>query len=261
MRLTRLKRAIHFEIAGPPRAPVVLFVHSLGTDARVWDAQVTALSRQFRCLRYDLPGHGLSDPAPAGFGIDELSADALALLDETGAPRGHVCGLSLGGMIAQRVATLAPDRVDRLALCATALRVGTAQSWNDRVAAIRSSGLEALADGILARWFTAGLRERHPETWSAYRAMLARTSAEGYIGGCLALANADLRSQASAIVAPTLVIVGDQDVATPPDTAQALCRAIAGARLAVVAGAAHILQAERPSETSALLIEHLDVST
>jgi 3-oxoadipate enol-lactonase len=259
LKLTLGRRTVRFEIAGPPRAPVVLFVHSLGTDLRIWDAQARALSARLRCLRYDLPGHGQSDDRPPGFGLDELSADALALLDEVGAPRAHVCGLSLGGMVAQRLAARAPDRVERLALCATALRVGTAQSWAERVEAVRHAGLEALAEGILGRWFTPELRVRQPETWAAHRDMLCRTSVEGYVGGCLALADADLQAQAAAIRAPTRVIVGDQDVATPPLAAQAVCRAIAGANLSVLRGAAHMLTAERSQELTTLLVEHLDV--
>ena len=258
MKLVRRQRAIHFDIAGPPGAPVVLFVHSLGTDLGVWEAQARSLSARFRCLRYDLPGHGTSEAGPEESGFDELCADALALLDEVHAPTAHVCGLSLGGMVGQRLATLAPGASDRLVLCATALRVGTEAAWSYRIAAVRRAGLEALADDILARWFTAGLRERRPDTWAVYRETLSRTSVDGYVAGCRALASTNLTDQAPAIRAPTLVIVGDRDVATPPQAAAALRGAIARARLVVLSGAAHILNAERPSEMTALLASHLD---
>ncbi|MFG1346662.1 3-oxoadipate enol-lactonase [Xanthobacter autotrophicus DSM 431] len=255
-------RTTHYALEGAADAPVLLLANSLGTSFPVWDAVMPALTSRFRVLRYDMPGHGLSDAAPlpdeaTGYSIAGLAGNALALLDALGIGKAHVCGLSIGGMVAQHLAAHAPARVDRLVLCDTAMRIGPASVWNERIAGIRRDGLPAIAPGVMARWFTDGFRERVPHIVRGYANMVARTTLEGYVGCALAVRDADLTGSAAGIKAPTLVVVGDKDPSTPPAAAEALAAAIPGARLAVIADASHIPCVEQPETLARLLLAHL----
>jgi 3-oxoadipate enol-lactonase len=169
----------------------------------------------------------------------------------------HFCGLSIGGMVGQKLAAKAPDRVLSLVLCDTASRIGPPGIWDDRIAAIRSGGLAGIADAVLARWFTPDFLSGRPDEARGYRNMLTRTPAAGYIGCCLAIRDADLRTDDAQIACPTLVVVGGQDLSTPPAAARELAEAIRGARLATVDGAAHIPTVERPETLNAILLEFL----
>jgi 3-oxoadipate enol-lactonase len=251
--------AVHYDLSGPEGAEVVMFGNSLGTNFHVWDPQAAALSRRYRVLRYDKRGHGLTEtPAEEAYTIAQLAADAAALLDALGIERVHFCGLSIGGMIGQKLAATAPRRVASLALCDTANRIGPPQLWNDRIAAIRAAGsVAAIASATLARWFTPGFLAANEAVGAGYHAMLSRTPAAGYIGCALAIRDEDLASDDARIESPTLVIVGEQDSATPVASAQALAAAIRGARLAIVADAAHISPIEQPERLTALLSEFL----
>ena len=253
--------ALHHRLDGPEHAPVLVLANSIGTDLSLWDDEVAALSARWRVLRYDPRGHGRS-PAPAGpYKIDDLGADLLALLDRLGIERASICGLSLGGMVAMWVAINAPERVDRLVLCATAPRLGPPELWTERAEAVRADGMEAVLEGVLERWFTAGFRDLNPAAVERVAGMLRATPAEGYASCCEAIRELDLRDALAAIEAPTLVIAGAEDPATPPEGALELRAAIAGARLVVLPEAAHIVHLAQPDAFGAALVDHLGGST
>jgi 3-oxoadipate enol-lactonase len=253
---------MHYEWSGRADGPVLLFANSLGTNFHVWDPQAAFLANRFRILRYDMRGHGLTDcplvpEGGPGYTIDMLADDALALFDALKVKRAHVCGLSIGGLVAQRVAAKAGDRVAALVLCDTANRIGPPQIWTDRAAAVRKGGVAAIADAVMTRWFTPKfLTERKAEA-AGMKNMLSRTPGDGYIGCCYAIRDADLRDDDTKIVAPTLVIVGDQDAATSPAAAKEMSEAIKGARLEIVTGAAHIPTIEQPAAINRLLDDFL----
>ena len=251
---------MHVRIEGPPGAPAVLMLHSLGTCLHVWDAQAAALSSSYRVIRPDLRGHGLTSVTPAPYSIAVLARDMLALLDALGVEQAHVAGLSIGGMVAQGLAALAPTRVRSLILCDTAMTIPTAESWHQRVAGVRANGMASIADGVLARWVTPGYMAR-PEALGL-KAMLLRTDAEGYCGAALAIAGEDLTEATSCLRMPALVLVGDQDVSTPVAAAQAMAAAIPGARLQVIPGAGHIPNDEQAEIVNAAIQDFLrpDVS-
>jgi len=252
---------VHYDLAGPAGAPVVMLANSLGTSFQVWDLQAAALGATYRVLRYDKRGHGLTDCPPGAYTIDQLAEDAAGLLDALDIERVHFCGLSIGGLIGQALAVRAPGRVASLLLFDTANRIGPAQMWDERIAAVRAHGLAAIADAVLARWFTpAFLAQASPEALGA-RTMLMRTPAEGYIGCCLAIRDADLRAVDARIACPTLVIVGEHDAATPPEAAQALAKAIPGARLTTIPGAAHIPTLEQPGKVTEIITRFLAEQT
>jgi 3-oxoadipate enol-lactonase len=253
---------MHYAWSGRADGPVLLFVNSLGTNFHVWDPQAAFLADRFRILRYDMRGHGLTDCPPVpeggpGYTIDMLADDALGLLDALKVKRAHVCGLSIGGLVAQRVAAKAGDRVASLVLCDTANRIGPPEIWKDRIAAVHKGGTAAIAGGVMQRWFTPPfLAERKAEAAGMVN-MLTRTPTDGYVGCCYALRDADLRADDAKITAPTLVIVGDQDAATSPALAKELSEAIKGARLEIVTGAAHIPTIEQPAAINRLLGDFL----
>ncbi len=247
---------VHVEIAGPATAPALLLLHSLGTEARVWEAQAAALAERFRVIRPDLRGHGLTGTTPGPGSIAGLARDALAVLDALAVDRVHVGGLSIGGLVAQSVAALAPGRVRSLMLCDTALAIPPPDFWRERAAIVRARGMAAIADAVVSRWVTPGFLD-DPST-HGLRTMLLRTDAEGYAAAAEAIAAADLLADTAALRLPALVLVGAQDPATPPAAAQALAAAIPGAMLEVIADASHIPTFEQAGHVTTALRHFLD---
>ncbi|MBV9735014.1 MAG: 3-oxoadipate enol-lactonase [Acidisphaera sp.] len=247
--------SVHVQLDGPRAAPALLLLHSLGTALHVWDGQVEALSRSFCVIRPDLRGHGLTGVTPGPYTIEGLARDALAVLDALGIGTAHVAGLSIGGMIAQSLAAQAPGRVASLILCDTAMAIPPPELWRERAATVRASGMAVLADAVMARWVTPGFMQA-PEA-HGLRAMLLRTDPEGYAGAAEAIAVADLSAQTAALRVPTLILVGEQDEATPPASAEAMRRAIPGAVLEPIAGAAHIPTVERPDAVAEAMLRFL----
>src|SRR3954451_11910360 len=149
--------------AGSPDAPPILFSNSLGTTHRMWDAVVAELSAEFRCIRYDMRGHGASTRGREPFEISDLAGDAIAILDNLAIDRIHFAGLSIGGMTGQALAIHHPERLASLTLMAKTAFMPPASAWNDRAALIRREGTTAILDATLERWFKAGFVLRAPD--------------------------------------------------------------------------------------------------
>ena len=254
--ITCAGQAIHFSDTGPKTGRALVFANSLGTDLRVWDALVPLLPAGLRVVRYDKRGHGLSDCPPGPYAMADLVAEAEAICDGLGLDDVTFVGLSIGGLIGQGLAAKRPDLIRALVLMDTAAKIGTAEMWNDRIAAIRAGGIAALVDPILERWFTPGFRTSEP-SFALWRNMLLRTPVEGYLGCCAAIAGADLTGTTRALRLPVLALVGDQDGSTPPDLVRATA-ALVGAECHVIAGAGHIPCVEQPAATARLLTEFLE---
>lgn len=245
-----------FVIDGAVDAPPVVLSNSLGTTLAMWDPQLPALTRDFRVLRYDHAGHGRAATTRVA-SVAELGQGLLDQLDEHGVERISFCGLSLGGAVGMWLALNAPQRIDRLVLACTSARFGTPEGWRQRTDAVRTGGVEAVADAVLALWFSEQMRRASPALVVAYRDMMISADREGYAGCCEALAAWDPGDELAAITAPTLVLAGSEDAATPPEQGAAIQRHISGARLCVLAGAGHLANLERPAEFNRLLLEHL----
>lgn len=248
--LTRPFGALHIRIDGPEGAPAVVFSNSLGTDLRLWDAVLPLLPSDLRIVRYDKRGHGLSDHA-GGMKIEDHAADAIAVIEATGHGPVVFVGLSIGGLIGQVVASQRPDLVRALVLSNTAARLGTAESWQARIDAVTADGLALIADAVMDRWFAEPFRTS--PACALWRNMLLRTSVEGYIAACHALASADQRGATAALRLPTLVIAGSEDGASPPDLVQATADLILGAAYRVLPGAGHLPCVETPAAWSAIV--------
>lgn len=124
---------IHYQIIGAPAAkPVIVFVNSLGTDFRIWRDVIVRLAGDFAIVLYDMRGHGLSDLGQLPYSIEDHATDLAALLDMLSVDKAFVCGLSVGGLIAQSLYQRRPELVAGLILCDTAHKIGTDTSWNER---------------------------------------------------------------------------------------------------------------------------------
>ncbi|HYW04602.1 MAG TPA: 3-oxoadipate enol-lactonase [Gammaproteobacteria bacterium] len=222
---------LHYRLDGPEDGPVLALSNSLGTSLEMWQAQMPRFASAFRVVRMDTRGHGQSD-APAGeYDLANLAGDVLRVLDTLGIDRARFCGISMGGLIGAWLGAHASERIERLVLCNTAAKIGTADSWNARIASIRDSGMAEIVNGAPQRWFTAAFRERAPGEVAAVQAQIRNTPPGGYTGCCAAIRDADLRGDLEGITAPTLVVVGRHDPATPPAEGRALADGIARAQL------------------------------
>jgi 3-oxoadipate enol-lactonase len=248
---------LHHTLAGPPDAPVVVLSNSLGTTLEMWEPQAGPLARAHRVLRYDLRGHGRSPVPGAPYAMADLGADLIALLDRNGIERASLCGVSLGGMVSMWVAAHAPERVDRLVLCSTSAIMGPPESWTERAALVRRDGVAAVADTVVARWFTPAFAAARPDVVTRIRGQLAATPAEGYAGCCEAIREMDQRPDLPGIAAPTLVIAAEGDPSTPPAHARTIAGLIPGSRLELLDRGAHLVNVEAPDLVTPLVAAHL----
>jgi 3-oxoadipate enol-lactonase len=242
---------IHYREDGNPAGPPVVFANSLGTDLRLWDDVVALLPPGLRLIRYDKRGHGLSSCPPAPYSMGALVTDAERLLDHLGIRDCVFVGLSIGGMIAQGLAVKRLDLVRGMVISNTAAKIGTQAMWDDRIAAIRAGGIEALADAVMERWFSRAFRQT--EALTAWRNMLTRQPAEGYIGCASAIAGTDFYATTAALTLPTLAIAGTEDGSTPPDLVRETADLIRGARFHLMRGAGHLPCVEKPGDYAEVL--------
>jgi 3-oxoadipate enol-lactonase len=255
----QLKNArIHYDLAGPAKAPVLVLSNSLGTDFSMWDAQMATFQKHLRVLRYDTRGHGKSDVTPGPYSIEQLGRDVVGLLDELRLERVHFCGLSMGGMIGIWLALNAPQRMDKLILCNTAAKIGTPEVWKARIDAVRAGGMQSISGAVMERWFTAAFRAKSPEIVATIQRMVEKTNPEGYAANCAAVRDFDERERVASIRVSTLVICGTHDPSTTPADARFLSERIAGARLAELE-AAHLSNIEDQEQFTAEVSAFLPV--
>ncbi len=243
---------LHVAESGPGDAPALVFSNSLGTDLRIWDPLLPHLPAGLRIIRYDKRGHGLSDCPPQPWGMGDHVADLACLLDAQEVRGAVVCGLSVGGMIAQGLAAERPDLVGALILCDTGAKIGNPEMWDARIAAVEQGGIEALADTILERWFTRRFRAEDP-TFSLWRDMLTRTTLAGYTGTCAAIRDTDLVESTSRLRLPCLAVCGAEDGATPPDLVRETANLIPGSRFELIRRAGHLPCIEQPEVLGGLI--------
>ena len=237
--------------------PVVLMGSSLGTSHRMWDEQLP-LAERLRLVRYDARGHGSSPTPEPPYELADLAGDVLDLMDHLGLERASVCGTSLGAMTAMWLAAHAPERIERIVVVCSSAHMPPASRWQERAAAVLAAGsTEPVADEIVARGLTPAFATEHPEVRARLRAELTSCDPVGYAACCGAIERMDLRADLSRIGAPTLVISGADDLATPVEHQQRIAAAIPGARHEILSPAAHIAPVERADAVNPLILEHL----
>lgn len=248
--------SLYYEVSGRDDGPSLLLSNSLGTSLDMWWPQMALIDSRFRVVRYDSRGHGRSEAPDADYTMDQLGRDAVALMDHLEIGKSSVCGVSKGGMVAMWLGANAPERIDKLVMANTSAYLGQPEAWQSRIDLVRNEGMAALVPILLERWFTAEFRERCPIDVKRVEDGLLVTTAAGYAGCCAAIRDMDQRASLASITAPTLVIGGLSDPATPPENTQFLADSIPGAQL-VNLQSAHLSNIERAGEFNAALGDFL----
>lgn len=237
---------LHYRIDGDPKGPPVVFANSLGTDLRLWDPILPYLPPGLRIIRYDKRGHGLSSCPSGAYTMGTLVCEVEALLDHLEVKDCLFVGLSIGGMIAQGLAIKRLDLIRAMVLSNTAAKIGQPELWDDRIAEVEAGGIEALADSIIARWFSTDFRAK-PEL-ALWRSMLVRQSGAGYQGCCAAIRDINFYTTTSGLRLPVLGIAGSEDSATPPELVRETMALIPGSDFQLMRHTGHLPCVEQPRD-------------
>jgi 3-oxoadipate enol-lactonase/4-carboxymuconolactone decarboxylase len=245
-------------LADAPGRPLLLLGPSLGTTAEtLWGRCCESLRSDFHVVGWDLPGHGRSAPATAGFTVADLARGVLTLAGEVrpGEPFRYA-GDSLGGAVGLQLLLDAPERVTSAALLCTGAKIGEPAGWHERAALVRAAGIESVVAGSIDRWFAPGFVERAPSATEELIGALRATDPESYARACEALAAFDVRGELGRIAAPVLAVAGALDRPAPPAGLELIAHGVRDGRLVVLDGVAHLAPAELPDGVAALLDGH-----
>ena len=246
---------LHYRIDGPEDGTPVVFANSLGTDFRLWDPILPHLPKGLRILRFDKRGHGLSDCPSGPYSMGQLIADTENLMDRLGFRDAIFVGLSIGGMIAQGLATKRLDLVRAVVLSNTGAKIATREIWQERIDAVASGGLASVVDATMQRWFSRPFQTT--ADFHAWRNMFLRCPPAGWMGCGAAIAGTDFYSTTANLRLPALGIAGSEDGSTPPDLVKETVGLIPGSDCKVIRGAGHLPCVEKPGEYAAILTDFL----
>ncbi|WP_180095592.1 MULTISPECIES: 3-oxoadipate enol-lactonase [unclassified Acinetobacter] len=238
---------INYQTFGDATKPALIFSNSLGTNFKMWQAQIDFFQQDFFVICYDTRGHGASSAPQGPYSIDQLGQDVVNLLDHLNVEKAAFCGISMGGLTGQWLAIHRPERFNQVVVCNTAAKIGQEQAWNDRAASVREQGLQPIASTAASRWFTEPFIQSNATVVNNLQNDLAAGSAEGYASCCEALAKADVREQLKDITVPVLVVAGQQDPVTTVVDGQFMVERIANSQLFEI-NASHISNVELPNE-------------
>lgn len=242
---------LHAELNAGDGARPVVFINSLGSDLRIWDAVLPGLPDDAPVLRHDKCGHGLSSGRTDS--IAGYASDLAGAMDQFVLTGALVVGLSIGGLIALRLAETRPDLVGGLILSNTSYRIGSAGMWQTRMDDLETQGLPAMSHGVIERWLSPGFRHAHPVETEGWRLMLARTPQAGYRTACGAIRDADLAAALPGLRCPVLCIAGSEDLSTPPEVVADLAERIPGAEMVTLEGVGHLPCLEVPDRVAELV--------
>ena len=238
---------INYQTFGDATKPALIFSNSLGTNFKMWQAQIDFFQQDFFVICYDTRGHGASSAPQGPYSIDQLGQDVVNLLDHLNVEKAAFCGISMGGLTGQWLAIHRPERFNQVVVCNTAAKIGQEQAWNDRAVLVREQGLQPIASTAASRWFTEPFIQSNATVVNNLQNDLAAGSAEGYASCCEALAKADVREQLKDITVPVLVVAGQQDPVTTVVDGQFMVERIANSQLFEI-NASHISNVELPNE-------------
>ena len=250
-------------LGGRPELPLLVLGPSLGTSATtLWSAAAEHLGRDFQVVAWDLPGHGTNrvpQDRDRPLTIADLAADVLEVVDSLGDGFGrvrfHYAGDSVGGAVGLQLLLDAPHRLASATLLCTGARIGTAESWAERIETVRASGTPALVGASAGRWFAPGFLDREPERGSALLHALSDADDDGYAAVCGALAGFDVRARLSEITVPVLAVAGSFDEVAPPSGMALVAEGVADGRLVVLDDVGHLAPAEAPEAVARLIRE------
>lgn len=249
--------SVAYRDVGSQTAPLVMLAHPLGMTQSVWDDIVPVLAGRYRVITWDLPGHGARAPRVGEIRPEHLAAEALALADHAGAQRFRFVGTSIGGVIGQQLLIQAPERLQRMVLTNTGAVIGTPDNWHTRARRVREEGVAALVDDIVPRWFSSATRNAAPALEAGWKTVLARTDDESYARLCELLAAVDYRGKLRDAGVGIHLLGGSEDLATPPETLQALDAELADSELEILDGVAHVPSVDCPEIINRRLVDWL----
>jgi len=228
--------------------PLVVLLHPLALSGAVWNPMAAALGRSYRVAALDARGHGDSPWDRKPFTIDDLAADVAAVIETLDTGPAHVVGLSMGGSTAVVLAETRPDLVDGLVLADTTACYGPdrREKWAERAHKAVAVPRDRQLDFQVDRWFTEGYRKREPQGVERVSEIFRLTDSKAHAAACTAFGGLDATARLGDIRARTLVLVGDEDYATPPAMAETLADGIPGAELRVLPETRHLSLIERP---------------
>jgi 3-oxoadipate enol-lactonase len=228
--------------------PWLTLVHSLASDLTLLDAQAAMLKKYFKVLQIDIRGHGKSPAPPPPYTMPDLAEDVQGVFEQLGITQTTWVGVSLGGMMGLTHAIRHPGVITRMVVADTTSGYPEAghAGWRERIGFVKDRGTQAVVQGTLSRWFTADFLQREPAIVEHFAKIIAATPPAGFIGCCEAILGYNIAGQLDQITCPTLVMVGEEDQATPPAMAQALVKGIAGAAYELIPSAAHQANIEQP---------------
>lgn len=235
-----------------------VFINSLGTDFRIWDELAEILRTEGNLLLFDKRGHGLSGLTIKSGGLESYAKDVGGLMKHLSIDKAVVVGVSVGGMIAQLVAHLFPEKVEKLVLCDTRHKIGNSDIWNERIMEVKRFGLKRISDDVMHRWFTERFWEENSSMVLGCQLMIERTSVQGYIQACEGLRDADLTSVAKKLKLPTLCVVGSDDKSTPPKYVRDLADLVEGSKFAILPGSGHMPCMDNPVALGRLIKEFIN---
>jgi 3-oxoadipate enol-lactonase len=253
---------MHIVDRGPRTGMPVVFIHGFPFSHAMWDPQVEAVSRRYRAVAYDVRGHGESFVGDGQYTIEGHVDDLVAILDQLGLEQAVIVGLSMGGYIALRALEREPDRFRAAALCDTRSEADTNEAKLRRfatIAAVKTYGSAPFADTFVKAVFAPASLERVPDQVARIRGIIARTPALSIAGTLLALASrTDTTLSLGKISVPTLILVGEEDVTTPPEASRAMHAKIPGSVLHIIPKAAHMSNLENTEAFNAHLMTFLE---
>ncbi|MDW8399810.1 MAG: alpha/beta hydrolase [Acetobacteraceae bacterium] len=241
-------------------APRLVLLHSLAQDHGFWTRLAACLRpEEAALLAPDLRGHGGSEGGEGDFSAERMADDVAALMDARGWPDAAIVGCSMGGCVAIAFAARHPARCRGLGLVDTTAWYGedAERAWADRAAKAQAEGMASLAAFQVSRWFGDEFRESHPDVVRERLEVFLATRPEDFVRACRMLGSTDLRAALPSLRVPAVVVVGEQDYATPLAMSRLLAEAIPGASLRILPGARHLTPVERPQDIAAAGRERL----
>ncbi|WP_019672838.1 alpha/beta fold hydrolase [Psychrobacter lutiphocae] len=239
---------IAYQDSGESYLPALFMAHPLGMSRDVWDKVCDLLHGHYRCIRWDLPGHGSSSSAVEGISIETITKDMLQIADALGIETFSFIGTSIGGVIGQELCQLAPERLEQVWLTNTGAVIGTKAAWDERAQSVRQQGLGKVAGGIVPRWFSSKSTEVNTELSKGWIIQLGRNDSDSYAKLCEALSEVDNTNKLKGFNRRITLIGGKDDVSTPPETLQALQAEFTNAKLIIVEDVGHVPSIEAPNQ-------------
>jgi 3-oxoadipate enol-lactonase len=251
--------SIAYRLDGRSDAPILVLSNSLGATMDMWLPQMAVFEQHFKVLRYDVRGHGDSVGPEGDYTMDRLGGDVVELVEALGIGEFSFCGISMGGLVGQWLALRRPEKIKSLILANTAARIGSVEAWDERMSTVSASGVGAIEDMLITRFFSPQFVQQRPDDIENARMMIGRVSTGGYVGCCAAIRDTDFRGQIGMITARTLVLCGNHDVSTTVDEAKYIYNNIQGSQIYYL-DAAHLSNIECPEYFSNSVVNFISES-